>query len=74
MSGASNRAMVSNVDTSQPPYGNPTTALTRRNFEAIKEETEQLQTEVEGKLDLAGGDMSGPIGLIDGQVIDGGQF
>jgi hypothetical protein len=62
---------VSGIDTTQPPYGNPTTLRTRNNFVAAKDEIEELQDD---KLDKAGGTMTGQIDFIPLQLVDGGTF
>jgi hypothetical protein len=63
--------MVSQIDPRFPVYATPTTLSVRMNFEAAKDEIEDLQN---GKLDLAGGQMTGPIGLVPTQLLDGGTF
>ena len=63
--------MASQIDPQYPVYGTPTTVSVRNNFVAAKAEIEELQA---GKLDLAGGNMQGAIGLVPNQIIDGGLF
>jgi hypothetical protein len=63
--------MASLIDPSVPVYATPTTLSVRQNFEAAKTEIEDLQ---DGKLDLTGGPMSGPILFTPVQPIDGGTF
>jgi hypothetical protein len=65
------RAMVSGIDPQYPVYGIPTTSSVRDNFQAAKDEIEELQ---DTKLSLTGGTMSGPIGLTLNQLIDGDTF
>lgn len=63
--------VISQIDPAFPVFGNPTTASVRSNFAAAKSEIEELQ---DGKLDLAGGVMTGPIVFVPAQDVDGGQF
>ena len=63
--------MPSQIDPGAPVFGTPTTQSVRVNFQHAKDEIEQLQ---DGKLDLAGGTMTGAIALAQTQVIDGGTF
>jgi hypothetical protein len=50
--------MVSQIDTTVPIFGSPTTDSVRQNFAYTKDEIEDLQT---NKLGLAGGEMAGPL-------------
>jgi hypothetical protein len=63
--------MTSQIDPQFPVTLVPTTVSVRENFGHAKDEIEDLQ---DGKLDLAGGTMTGAIVLVPTQVIDGGQF
>jgi hypothetical protein len=63
--------MASQIDPSVPVYATPTTLSVRENFQHAHDEIEDLQ---DGKLDLAGGIMTGSIVLAPAQVIDGGVF
>lgn len=67
----SNQPYASAIDPQFPVYGNPTTQSVRDNFQAAKDEIEALQL---GKLDLSGGTMSGVIGFVPNQPVDGGTF
>jgi hypothetical protein len=64
-------ARASAINPSYPVYGTPTTVTVRNNFQAAKDEIEDLQDE---KLDLSGGVMTGLIVFVDGQKFDGGTF
>ncbi len=64
-------ARISGINPVFPVYGTPTTVTVRDNFQAAKDEIEELQND---KLDLAGGVMTGPITFADNQLIDGGAF
>jgi hypothetical protein len=64
-------ARVSQINPAYPVYGTPTTVTVRNNFQAAKDEIEELQNE---KLDLAGGTMTGQIVFVLDQPIDGGTF
>jgi hypothetical protein len=64
-------ARASRINPGFPVYGTPTTITVRDNFQAAKDEIEELQA---GKLDVAGGLMTGPIVFSPDQVIDGGTF
>jgi hypothetical protein len=64
-------ARVSQINPIYPVYGTPTTVTVRDNFAAAKAEIEELQ---DGKLDLSGGMMTGPIFFAPGQIVDGGTL
>lgn len=51
---------ASDINPAYPVYGTPTTQSVRDNFQAAKDEIEALQN---GKLDLSGGTLSGPLTL-----------
>jgi hypothetical protein len=63
--------MASQIQPQFPEFGTPTTLSVRQNFEAAKNEIEDLQAD---KLDLAGGAMTGAIVLAPAQIVDGGTF
>ena len=62
------------INPGDPIYGSPTTASVRANFQAAKDEIEELQAEAQTKLSLTGGLMTGPIVFAPNQVIDGGTW
>jgi hypothetical protein len=62
---------ASQINPAFPVFGTPTTQSVRDNFAAARSEIEALQ---DGKLNLSGGTMTGPIVLTVTQIIDGGVF
>jgi hypothetical protein len=63
--------MTSRINPIFPQQGTPTTLSVRQNFAAAVEDIEELQ---DGKLDRAGGTMTGPIVLAPDQIVDGGTI
>lgn len=62
---------ASGIDPTKPIEGAPTTESVRVNFQFARDEIEALQA---GKLDVAGGTMTGEIILAPTQIVDGGTF
>ena len=62
---------ASAIDPTFPEFGAPTTESVRNNFAAAQGEITALQ---DGKLDLAGGTMTGDIVFTPTQIVDGGFF